>query len=223
MAIESKIQEYFQDWYPLIDTNILNTILFTLEKEVNFYPQPDKIFECFTKCTFNNLKVVFIGIEPYNIDNKATGLAFANEKNTIFAELSPPLKVLVQTLKEHYKDLPNFEFDYSLESWSKQGVLLLNAALTSKKNSYCKYLSLWEPFIVDLLIKIKYYKPNTLFVFFGKQTQLIYRYVSDSPCLLLHHPIEYVYLTKTQQSLPNIYKTIDDYMIKLGHSLIYWL
>ena len=89
------------------------------------YPPGRYIFNAFNRCTFDALKVVIIGQDPYHGPNQAHGLCFSVQDGLVF----PPS--LLNIFKEIKNDLgieiPN---SGNLERWADQGVLLLNATLT---------------------------------------------------------------------------------------------
>lgn len=214
------MKEYFGDWYPIINTTILNATLERLSKESNYCPTPDKVFQAFVECKFEDLKVVFVGMDPYSQRGIATGLAFANAEETKPNNYSPSLKVLIDAVNKYYDDIPLGGFDCTLKLWCKQGVLLLNSALTVKENETGSHILLWRPFIISLLQNIVKIKPNTIFVLFGNQAKSLHKYIGNSPVIEVVHP---AFCVRNKSSLPNFFKEVDDIMIKQGSKLIYWL
>lgn len=214
------MKEYFGDWYPIINTTILNATLERLSKESNYCPTPDKVFQAFVECKFKDLKVVFVGMDPYSQKGIATGLAFANAEETKPNNYSPSLKVLIDAVNKYYDDIPLGGFDCTLKLWCRQGVLLLNSALTVKENETGSHILLWRPFIISLLQNIVKIKPNTIFVLFGNQAKSLHKYIGNSPVIEVVHP---AFCVRNKSSLPNFFKEVDDIMIKQGSKLIYWL
>lgn len=214
------MKEYFGDWYPIINTTILNATLERLSKESNYCPSPDKVFQAFVECKFKDLKVVFVGMDPYSQRGIATGLAFANAEETKPNNYSPSLKVLIDAVNKYYDDIPLGGFDCTLKLWCRQGVLLLNSALTVKENETGSHILLWRPFIISLLQNIVKVKPNTIFVLFGTQAKSLHKYIGNSPVIEVVHP---AFCVRNKSSLPNFFKEVDDIMIKQGSKLIYWL
>ena len=159
-------------------------------------------------------------MDPYPQKGVATGLAFANAKETKPSNYSPSLKVLIDAVNKYYDDIPLGGFDCTLKLWCKQGVLLLNSALTVKENEIGSHMLLWRPFIISLLQNIAKVKPNTIFVFFGTQAKSLHKYIGNSPAVEVIHP---AFCVRNKSSLPNFFKEVDDIMIKQGDNLIYWL
>ena len=131
--------------------------------EYTVYPEKGRTFKAFKMCPLKSLKVVILGQDPYH-DGSATGLAFANNGGRV----SPSLRNIIQTVKNDFGDVyvnPN------LESWAKQGVLLLNTALTVEKGKAGSHIDLWMPFTRDLITSLSIYKPGLVWVLWGKKAQ----------------------------------------------------
>lgn len=212
-----EICDYFKDWMDVIDVNLLNSTLNRLSS-VNFIPDRNVVFEAFRKCDYNNLKVLFLGMDPYPQKGVATGVAFANRKDTPYDKLSPSLKVIVDSLNKYYTDLPNGEFDYSLDSWSRQGVMLLNSALTVIENKPGSHALIWRPFISKLLNNLSVKKNRTIFVLFGKQASSFRRFIESDYVIETVHPS---FCARNNELLPDIFSQIDSMMNP--YDLIYWL
>ena len=86
------------------------------------YPKGSDIFAAFDFCSFNKLKVVILGQDPYHGPNQANGLCFSVKDGIAH----PPS--LINIFKEISTDLNKvYPKSGNLEMWAKQGVLLLNA------------------------------------------------------------------------------------------------
>ena len=130
--------EYFGDWYKCIDKEALAKVkkqLDILYKTKLVCPHYIDVFKAFKLCDYNNLSVVMLGMDPYPQKDVATGLAFANKDKVE----SPSLKVIQDTL--------GYNINPTLESWARQGVLLLNSALTVEMNKVGSHIMMWRPFI----------------------------------------------------------------------------
>lgn len=173
------LEKTFKTWYnPLSD--LLNSNYFyqlgkkinSLYKLQNVAPKKENIFRAFQLCEYDNLKVVILAQDPYHDfigkEPRANGLAFANKKDTL--HLSPSLKNIHKELESDLNTLI-LDFDCTLENWAKQGVLLLNTALTVKKGSPISHFHYWKDFTERVLKTIVLNKPNTIFVLWGKYAQ----------------------------------------------------
>lgn len=165
------IQNYIQqDWSyvlsPVINSNYFITLGKTIKQERTkkvIYPETnDKVFRCFKETSFNDLKVVILGQDPYH-DGSATGLAFANETKP----LSPSLRTI---LNEVYDDIYGNVGPYpdsSLIHWANQGVLLLNSALTVEKGNPLSHVNLWSKFTEEVLSIINNNTTGIVFLCWG--------------------------------------------------------
>jgi len=93
-------QEQNKEYYKALDTFII-----TRYKESKVYPPKDKIFAAFDLTTYENLKVVILGQDPYHQKGQAQGLAFSTPKDI----KNPPS--MVNILKEVHSDIGNSNCD----------------------------------------------------------------------------------------------------------------
>jgi uracil-DNA glycosylase len=127
------------------------------------YPKGSQIFNAFNSCSFNDLKVVIIGQDPYHGVGQANGLCFSVNDGIIF----PPS--LQNIFKEIQKDIGNpIPETGNLERWAKQGVLLLNATLSVRENQAGSHQNKgWETF-TDAVIKcVSEHKTRVVFLLWG--------------------------------------------------------
>jgi uracil-DNA glycosylase len=127
------------------------------------YPQETDVFSAFDFCSFNDLKVVIIGQDPYHGPNQANGLCFSVKEGV----KHPPS--LINIFKEIATDL-NQETPESgnLEKWAKQGVLLLNATLTVRAHEAGSHQKKgWETFTDEVIKQISNEKENVVFLLWG--------------------------------------------------------
>lgn len=131
------------------------------------YPPGNLMFNAFEKTPFNKVKVVLLGQDPYHNPGQAHGLSFSVPDGIA----KPPS--LVNIFKELKSDLgiepsPNG----NLEKWAEQGVLLLNAGLTVRKNEPASHSKIgWIEFTDTVIQKISTQKNNTIFLLWGKFAQ----------------------------------------------------
>lgn len=131
------------------------------------FPPASKIFSAFNNTPFEEVKVVLIGQDPYHGEGQANGLSFSVADGI---KLPPSLRNIYKELND---DL-GFEISTSgnLESWAKQGVLLLNATLTveaSKAGSHQK--KGWEEFTDAVIKQLSDKKENVVFILWGAYAQ----------------------------------------------------
>ena len=128
------------------------------------YPPKELIFSAFEYCSFENLKVVILGQDPYHGEGEANGLCFSVNDSV---KIPPSLKNI---FREINLDLDALLMPTSgnLERWAKQGILLLNASLTVQKdqpNSH-KHLN-WNQFTDAVIQLISDKKQDVVFLLWG--------------------------------------------------------
>jgi uracil-DNA glycosylase len=132
------------------------------------YPKGSNIFNAFNLTPFDQVKVVILGQDPYHGPNQAHGLSFS-----VLPGIKPPPS-LVNIFKEIKSDLGlQMPADFGdLTHWAKQGVLLLNAALTVRAGepfSHAKFG--WADFTDAVIRTISDQKENVVFILWGKFAQ----------------------------------------------------
>lgn len=163
-------------------------LAFDLENEKhNCYPPEELIFSAFNHCSFQDLKVVIIGQDPYHGEGEANGLSFSVNDD---AKIPPSLQNI---FKEINMDLDSIFMPTSgnLEKWAKQGVLLLNASLTVREDlaHSHKYLK-WNLFTDAVIQAISDQKENIVFLLWGNFAQKKGEKIDDSKHFILKsgHP-----------------------------------
>ena len=127
------------------------------------YPKMEDIFNAFEWCPFDQLKVVIIGQDPYHGAGQANGLCFSVKDGIAH----PP------SLRNIFKELEtDMEKSYptsgNLESWAKQGVLMLNATLTVREGMAGSHQKKgWEIFTDQVIKTISDQKNNVVFLLWG--------------------------------------------------------
>lgn len=141
----------------------LEDFVMTEYKSKVVYPKISEIYNAFRYTPYNEIKVVIIGQDPYHGENQAEGLCFSVKKGI------PKPPSLVNIFKELKDDLGyDVPKDGSLVSWTKEGVLLLNAVLTVEKDKAASHKGRgWEKF-TDEVIKIVNRKDSpVVFILWG--------------------------------------------------------
>ncbi len=153
-------------------------------KTKKIFPPPKDIFKAFDLCTFDNVKVVILGQDPYHGSGQAHGLCFS---------VNPDIKTppsLVNIYKEIHEDLGKPIPDNGhLERWAKQGVLLLNATLTvvaHRAGSHQK--KGWEEFTDSVIRLVSDKKEHVVFLLWGSFAQSKSDLIDQSKHLILKAP-----------------------------------
>ena len=131
------------------------------------YPPGNKIFSAFDRTSFDQVKVVILGQDPYHGKGQAHGLCFSVPQGIT----APPS--LVNIFKELNNDLDiSIPPHGNLESWSDQGVLLLNATLTVRANQAGSHQNKgWEDFTDAVIRKISDGREGLVFLLWGRYAQ----------------------------------------------------
>jgi len=114
------------------------------------YPPGSLIFNALDTTPFEEVRAVILGQDPYHGPGQAHGLCFSVQTGV------PKPPSLVNIFKELHDDLGNpIPAHGNLESWARQGVLLLNTSLTVRQGQPMSHQGRgWETFtdrIVQLL------------------------------------------------------------------------
>jgi uracil-DNA glycosylase len=112
------------------------------------YPPMNDIFNSLRYADYDNIKVVIIGQDPYHEPNQAHGLAFSVKKG---CPIPPSLKNIYAELEADLgiPPCPHGE----LTEWAKQGVLLLNNALTVRRGQANSHREKGWEYLTDRIIQ----------------------------------------------------------------------
>lgn len=133
----------------------------------HIYPPAAEIFAAFDATPFRQVKVVIIGQDPYHGPQQANGLAFS---------VNPSVKMppsLVNIFKEIADDCSTpFPADGNLDRWARQGVLLLNAALTVREHQAGSHANIgWHRFTDAAVEALNRQRDNLVFMLWGSDAQ----------------------------------------------------
>lgn len=162
---------YFKELLQFVQKEYQNKII---------YPKQTEIFNAFRYTSYENIKVLLLGQDPYHGEGQAQGLSFSVRDNV---QKPPSLQNIFKELKDDLGyDIPSTG---SLISWTKEGVMLLNAVLTVEKDKAASHKGKgWETF-TDSVIKILNNKPTPIvFILWGNYAR--------SKKKLITNPIHYI-------------------------------
>ena len=136
-------------------------------QKFKIFPPGSKIFSAFDHCSFDEVKVVIIGQDPYHGPGQANGLCFSVSDGI----KKPPS--LVNIFKEIQQDLGNpIPESGNLERWADQGVLLLNATLTVRAHTAGSHQNKgWEQFTDEVISLVSQTKQGIVFLLWGAYAQ----------------------------------------------------
>lgn len=132
-------------------------------KNYTCFPKGSQIFNAFNHCSFEAVKVVIIGQDPYHGIGQANGLCFSVNDGI---QHPPSLKNILKELEDDLNI--NYPVSGNLEKWADQGVLLLNATLTVRANQAGSHQKKgWETFTDKVIEIISDNKENVVFMLWG--------------------------------------------------------
>ena len=158
-----------------------------IEHKGSVFPKGSQIFRAFDLCSFNELKVVILGQDPYPTKGHAHGLCFSVEP-----DVKPFPKSLLNIFKEIQLDLgiPMPE-NGNLARWAEQGVLLLNSSLTVEEGRPDSHKGFgWEKFTDAVIRSINEQKTGVVFILWGAKAISKESFIDPSKHLILKsvHP-----------------------------------
>jgi len=132
-------------------------------KEKTIYPKQNEIFNAFRYTSYDDVKVVIIGQDPYHGPKQAEGLSFSVSNDV----LKPPS--LQNIFKELESDLGiPFPKHNSLIPWAREGVLLLNAVLTVEEHKPASHSKIgWEMFTDHVIEVLNKREKPIVFILWG--------------------------------------------------------
>jgi len=148
------------------------------------YPPGREIFAAFDACSFDQVKVVILGQDPYHGPGQANGLCFSVRDGVRM----PPS--LVNIFKEIHQDLGKpIPQSGNLERWARQGVLLLNATLTVREGAPGSHQGKgWEVFTDSAIRLVSNEKSGVVFLLWGAFAQRKGDLIDKSRHLVLSSP-----------------------------------
>lgn len=173
----------------------------------NFYLTSLDPFDLFP----NSLKVVFLFQDVYPKPGAACGVATATLNGVVQPTLSNLYKRMLETYKPKKKvkivsedpetheqveveqelDIPVPRLvDGDIRGWCTQGVLMWNAAMTTRENEIGVHLDEWSLFSQQMMKWMSDTYPYIVFVLFGKKAQLFKKFINASKHTIIEtsHP-----------------------------------
>ena len=173
--------EYDKEYF-----NKLKSFIVDEYKKKTIYPKMSEIFNAFTKTSYDNVKVVILGQDPYHGENEAEGLSFSVK---VGIQKPPSLINIFSELKDDLGiDPPNHG---SLVSWAEQGVLLLNATLTVVKDTPRSHAGKgWETFTDEVIKLINKKETPVVFILWGSDARSKKSLITNKKHLIIEsaHP-----------------------------------
>jgi uracil-DNA glycosylase len=148
------------------------------------YPEGKNIFNALNLIPFEQVKVVILGQDPYHGPGQAHGLCFS-----VMPDIKPPPS-LINIFKEIHDDLGIPPSSHGcLNSWAKQGVLLLNSVLTVERNKAASHQGKgWERFTDAIIKTLDSEHSGLVFLLWGSYAQKKGTIIDKQKHLVLQSP-----------------------------------
>ncbi len=219
-SIPASYLELIYEKWSTLELNQWSEKINNLLENIELAPDKRNLFKALELCSFQDVKVVILGQDPYPTPGHANGLAFSIED---FVQPFP--KSLLNIFKELKRSVPGYDFPLTgnLTSWAEQGVLLLNTCLTTEKGVANAHQNKgWEEFTSLIITSLFEKQKNLVGMFWGKQAQLMIKNIKTE---------EHLILESSHPSPLSVYRGFDgcnhfqlcnDYLLKKDEIAIEW-
>lgn len=168
-------ERYDPSWEPILKPLFRQDYMRSLSafvqherKQGLVFPPENLVLNAFRLTSFEDIKVVILGQDPYHNDGQAHGLSFSVPEGIA---LPPSLRNIYTELTS---DISGFQYPISgnLTKWAKQGVLLLNATLTVRAHQAASHQKRgWEEFTDQIIHLVSQKLENVVFILWGSYAQ----------------------------------------------------
>jgi len=196
----------------------LQTFVRAERRRHTVYPPAKDVFAAFDLTPFEQVRVILLGQDPYHDEGQAHGLCFSVRHG-----VKPPPS-LANIFKELHDDvgcdIPNHG---CLESWARQGVLMLNTVLTVRAHQAHSHRGRgWEIFTDTVIRKVNEKSDPLVFVLWGRPAQKKARLIDSNRHALVQaaHPSPLSAQRGFFGSKP--FSTINRALGQSGHAIIDW-
>tara|TARA_B100000902_G_scaffold42234_2_gene49953 strand:+ start:9399 stop:10079 length:681 start_codon:yes stop_codon:yes gene_type:complete len=196
----------------------LKNFLIKEKKDHEICPKDQDIFNAFNLTSFNNVKVVILGQDPYHGEAQAHGLAFSVPNHI---KQPPSLKNIFKELSQDINiPIPRTG---NLTYWAKQGVLLLNSILTVRlKVAGSHQKKGWEIFTDTVIHKLSKERTGIVFMLWGRYAQEKAKIIDNNKHLILTAPHPSPFSAYTGFFGCNHFSKTNDFLKENGKNEIDW-
>lgn len=197
--------------------DVLLTALFEKNNLEGITPGLSQIFNAFYECPYKNLSVVMVGQDPYPKPGVADGIAFSCS-NT--GKVQPSLRTMFREVEKLYPD--GYIWDPDLRKWTRQGILMLNTAFTTKVGKIGQHYDIWKPFSEYLFNKLAEMNTGIIYIFMGNAAKGWANRVPESNYkLFCYHPAHASY-TGGEWDCNDIFNRVNDILEAKNGFKITW-
>ncbi|MEW4981904.1 MAG: uracil-DNA glycosylase [Cycloclasticus sp.] len=179
-------------WKPFLDDELDKPYMLTLKEFLRLekndhkviYPHSSNWFHALELTPLENVNVVILGQDPYHQHHQAHGLCFSVQPDV---KIPPSLRNIYKELQADL-DIP-MALHGCLESWAKQGVLLLNSVLTVEYNTPNAHKNKgWETFTDKVIQTVAEQNEHVVFLLWGSYAQKKGGFIDSQRHLVLKAP-----------------------------------
>lgn len=207
--MNNPLEVFHESWYPILGLMYkepLKHLSDNVLPEISFQPKREDIFNVFSM-PVTDIKVVILGQDPYPKPGDAIGYSFATIKErktpkslqiiqkeiinneTLSVKLGDHVSIS-ESIKPYRKHLQMKDEQWkTLDHWRKQGVFLLNSALTVETGKAGSHLKYWEEFTKRVISFIAETQP-CVWLFWGKKSQEYVSYINNNPFFVKNYDVD---------------------------------
>lgn len=202
-------KDYFKKLSEYIDIERKTQIVF---------PPLELTFAALNLTSHEKVKVVILGQDPYHNHNQANGLSFSVNNGI---SIPPSLKNIFKELQSDLRcKVPR---SGNLESWAKQGVLLLNATLSVRAHEPGSHQKKgWETFTDTIIELISKNYEHIVFILWGNFAQQKVKLIDEKKHFIIKsvHPSPFSARNGFFGSKP--FSKCNDYLTSVSKETIDW-
>lgn len=159
----------------------LRAFLIQEYREHTVYPDMYDIFNALKATSYEEVKAVILGQDPYHEPGQAHGMAFSVKPGV---KTPPSLVNIYKELKDDIgMDIPGHGY---LQSWADQGVLLLNTCLTVRAHQANSHRGKgWEQFTDRVIELLNERQKPVVFILWGANAKSKTRLITAPQHLIL--------------------------------------
>lgn len=233
LELDKIVDKLYEDLVPSGWARVLRTFIYSSDfKNIiqslaneslldrRFTPPLRDVFRAFKECPYDDLKVVIVGQDPYPNINVADGVAFSCSKTM---KLQPSLKFMLDEVNRTIYNGDCVSNNPDLTRWSRQGILMLNTALTTEIGKIGKHYDIWKPLLNYLFDYLSNYNNGLVYIYMGKQASTWADSVNDN-CykLFCPHPASAVYNKSNKWDSKDVFVTTQKVVLENYKYLILW-
>ena len=233
MQWEKFKDQFHESWHdkmrPFIESEECDEIYAHLKergrKGHRIAPSSSVTFRAFKETPLTDLKVIMMGMCPYHTETRdgipvADGLLMGC---SVTGKLQPSLDQFYGGIERELYDGLNLTYTKNpdVSYLAKQGVLMLNAALTTEINKAGSHIAIWEPFIKHFFECIE--TEGAPIVFLGKDAAKYKKYVGPFKwSFVVSHPASASY-KNTEWDTEGVFGKVNKVLLDNNNFSIMWL